>query len=86
MRDKYIEETVGTYYLFPENEILSDIGTTRWQDEIAGNVPTEAAKALVEDRNKLVDALKYAINAHGEEAHRVYQEIAVNFYPKGEGE
>jgi hypothetical protein len=62
MKEKYIDELVGTYYLFPEGAAKSDIATSRTQDDIARDIPTAAAKALVVDRDKLYRAFVMAID------------------------
>ena len=84
MRDKYIEEMVGIYYLWPEGDPVSDIATSVTHSDIACDVDTKSAKALVDDRYKLVDALTYAINRHGDDAHSVFEEIRKKFYQNPE--
>lgn len=80
MKDKYIDETVGRYYLWPEGLYKSDIATSKTGDVIAEDVSSEYASALVEDRNKLVDALTMAINLHREDAHTVLATIRGEIY------
>jgi len=80
MKEKYIDELVGSYYLFPEGLSKSDIATSKTCDDIACDIPTEAAKALVEDRNKLVAALVLAINSHGDSAGDVFNRIIDELY------
>lgn len=84
MRTKYIEELVGRYYLWPEGKETSDIATSRTHDDIAGGVDTDYAKVLCEDRNKLVEALIYAVNAHKENDNKIFSEIREKFYNKDE--
>ena len=80
MKEKYIDELVGSYYLFPEGLSKSDIVTSTMCGDIACNVTTEAARALVEDRNKLVKALVLAINSHGDGAYDVFNMIRDALY------
>jgi len=80
MKEKYIYELVGSYYLFPEGVSKSDIATSKTCDDIACDIPTEAAKVLVEDRNKLVAALVLAINSHGDGAGDVLNKIRDELY------
>ena len=75
MKHKYIDELVGRYYLFPEGEDKSDIATSKNCDDIAQDIPTECAKALIKDRDLLVDALTIALDAHGDEAYSVFSNI-----------
>jgi hypothetical protein len=79
MRDKYIEELVGTFYLFPEGHVYSDVAISSTGNDVASAVETQQAKALVLDRNRLFKALAYAINQN-DEPYEVFLEIRNRFY------
>ena len=82
MKEKYIEELVGRYYLFPKGEDRSDIATSKSLSDIAHSVPTVCAEELIKDRDLLVDALLIAIKEHGENADKVLRKIRCELYTK----
>jgi len=64
MKHKYIEEAFPRYFIFGEyDDGYYDVSTV--DQDIASHISKQEAKALIASRDRIVDALIFAINANG---------------------
>lgn len=74
MKRKYIEEDFRKYFIFGEHED-GCVDVSDGNGDIAIHVFKKEVDRLISDRDKVVDALIYAINANGDQDYGVLQTI-----------
>lgn len=86
MRRKYIEEVVGQCFLFPEGPTVSDIAIEPFGYDLAEKVPTQSAKRILADRDRLINALIFAIEFDDKNEEAIFDGLVSMFRPFRDGE
>ncbi len=79
MKEKYIVDMVGSYYVLPINSAYSSVVSSSGAD-IATQLSNEEASLIVKERDILIDALVMAINANGSNDYDVFDLIRNKLY------